>query len=292
LLQFCDNADGWYQALICFVAIAVWSGIANAQNAVYIGSDEFTTGTGTFVTFPFPTGLVTVQLKGKPLKGTKTDDTRVERTQIARFKTTGTDAGTATISILLTALSLTGNVTVGTTPSTADIALDPNNLANDTGSMTLTVTPNSNPVSGTFMSTLNVYYEATFLPAACSVTGPIFGSYTMVQQGGTWSSVPPAGAYLTVAAAANCVPTNPPTAGPVGISAEAVQHCFVASRIQLVYNPRAPWATPAGSPVEIACGIANYTGGGVRAPQRWTPEIVQCNFTGCLRLRWHYLNGG
>jgi hypothetical protein len=205
---------GTHQAVVCFVAIAAWSGIANAQNAVYIGTDEFTTGAGTNVTFPFPTGAVTVQLKGKPLKGSKTVDTRVERTQIARFKRTGTDLSSATISIMLTALSLTGNVTVGTTNCTVDITLDPNNLANDTGSMTLSVTPNSNPVSGTFSSMLNVFYEATFSPAACPVPmNPIFGSYTMVQQQGTWSSVPPSGAYLTVARPANCVPTNPPTIG-------------------------------------------------------------------------------
>lgn len=115
---------------------------------------------------------------------------------------------------MLTALSLTGDVTVGTTACVVDITLDPSNLTNDTGTMTLTVTPNSNPVSGGFSATLNVYYKATFTPSTCPVPmNPIFGNFTMVQQDGTWSSVAPAGVYLTVSEPANCAPTNPPTTG-------------------------------------------------------------------------------
>jgi len=159
---------------------------------------------------------VTVELRGKPLKGYKTVDTQVARTEIATFVKTG--AGTdpavlsATIPIQLTALSLTGKVTIGATRCTVDITLDPANLANDVGSMTLTET-STTPPSGFFSSTLNVYYEATFTPASCVPMNPIFGSYTMVQKKGTWSSVPPAGAYLTVSEPANCTPTNPPTPG-------------------------------------------------------------------------------
>jgi hypothetical protein len=215
---------GSHQAVVCFAAIVACGGIANAQNAVYIGTDEFTTAPGTNVVFPFPPGsTTTVQLKGKPLKGYKTVDTTVQRTQIAHFSTVvgihtaNPDLATATISIMLTALSLTGNVTIGSASCVVDITLDPSNLANDTGTMTLTVTPGLVPVGGTFTSILNVYYEATFTGTGCPA--PVFGSYTMVQGGGQgaeqgqWSSVAPAGAYLTVSAAATCIPDSPPSNG-------------------------------------------------------------------------------
>jgi hypothetical protein len=155
-------------AVVCFAVIAAWSGIARAQNAVYIGTDEFTTGIGTEVQFPFVTGKTT--LKGKKLDGFKAPvDSSVERQTIGVFKRltinpiSNVAESSATVTIQMTALSLTGNLTVGTTACTVDITLDPANLANDRGTMTLYETdPPPTPVGGWFDSTLNVYYEAVF----------------------------------------------------------------------------------------------------------------------------------
>jgi len=253
-------------AVLGLFAIAA-GGIASAQNGVYIGTDYFTTGTGTEVQFPFV--KTKTKLKGKPLSGFRTVDTEVAREGIALFDTAGRPATTtqlmATIPIQITALSLTGNLKVGNVDCTVDITLDPANLANDVGSMTLfESSPPPNPAGGLFNSTLNVYYEATFTPANCPVPkNPIFGSYTMVQQGGTWSSVAPAGAYLTVKEPANCTPTVPPTAGAcLGTPAQtANRHSGLAAGVTDFY------LTGAGiengpTAAHVVCGALKTAGGG------------------------------
>src|ERR1019366_4604714 len=49
---------------------------------------------------------------------------------------------------------------------------------------------------------------------------------------------------------------------PVGPAREAIQHPRVASRIQLVHQARAACSTLPGSPVEVACRVADHTGVG------------------------------
>ena len=147
---------------------------ARADITIAAGTDYLYTQPGTYYTFPSPIGVQ--PLVGNPVYAGGTD-TVVDRLQNADA-TTG-----APINTQITGLSLLGTGAY----SGLSVTLDPNNLANDTGTMSFTVTSPIvvGEISGTIVDTLNVYYVVS-IPGVAPVYGhELFTSY------GYWQ------AYLT-----------------------------------------------------------------------------------------------
>ena len=187
-------------------------GVASAQDTgeakgklttIAAGSDYLQTAPGTEASLPLNGKMVKVVLTGVPIKGPipyGNTDTIIQRTQDAVFSTAADAepdvAPTATVPITLTALNLTGTVPG---PSggqcTVTITLAPTPAS--TGSLILTKTTNT---GGTYTSSINVYFMATFSPIAPNTTcySPILSAPPCVfkQLKGSWSTVPVAGEFL------------------------------------------------------------------------------------------------
>jgi hypothetical protein len=156
-----------------------------------IGSDYFQTQTGTFATFPPPIGVV--NFMGNPV-GPGSTDTIVQRLNEPTLIPGG---GPSTVSTLLTTLSLEGTapLNIGGFHYSVFVNLDPSHLADDTG--TLLVSLNSAANGGTFSSTLNVFFDVSFLPldgGPALATLPM--NITLGSTGTPWSTTPAAGSLL------------------------------------------------------------------------------------------------
>jgi hypothetical protein len=196
------NSKARRKTLLCFstilaLTLCATTHTANAQSgpdSISIGTDYFQTQAGTWFNFGTPFGVV--DFKGVPI-GPGNTDTIVQRQKGSAL----TPGGAAvTVNTQLTNLSLesTAPLTLGTDSYNAFVTLDPANLANDTG--TLQVSLNAAGTGGTFDSTLNVYFDVTFQ----QVGGPpspiptIDGYQQLTSASPTdWSTTPPAsGAWL------------------------------------------------------------------------------------------------
>lgn len=170
--------------MLCGTAAA--SDVSVLSNSVAQGTDYFVTGPGTLINFNGAFGFGTINFQGVPV-GPGPTDTIIQRLGDAVI-------GGASIPIQMTALSLesTGPVSNGTGLYNVFLTLDPGNLANDTGSASIS----GNTTGGTFISSLNVFFELSFAPLGASpAMGPVF-SHTFLHGGGTWQPTPPPGAMI------------------------------------------------------------------------------------------------
>ena len=147
-------------------------------NSVTCGTDYFQTAAGTFDTIP---GLGVVQFKGVPF-GPGLTDTIVQRQADAVI-------GGGAIPLQITGLQLES--TNLATP--IFVSLDSANLANDTGSMTIS----GSLAGGTFTSTLNVFFDVCTTPGVNGVGcggGSLLGTgnLTLVNPGDSWGPTAPA----------------------------------------------------------------------------------------------------
>jgi hypothetical protein len=155
---------------------------ADVDDTVALGSDYFQTQAGTFDTIP---GIGVVDFMGVPF-GPGATDTIVQRQADAIIN------GPA-IPLQITGLELES--TNLATP--IFVSLDPNNLANDTGTMSIS----GSLSGGTFTSTLDVFFD---ICTAVGVDGVGCGSGTLLTTGNlvllnagdTWGPTAPTGAVL------------------------------------------------------------------------------------------------
>ncbi|MGP0065498.1 MAG: PEP-CTERM sorting domain-containing protein [Isosphaeraceae bacterium] len=152
-------------------------------DTVVLGSDYLHTEAGSY--FYFGSSIGTVDFKSNPI-GPGNTDTIVQRQADATI-------GGAAIPIQLTQLSMesVAPVVVGAVSYNVFVTLDPANLSNDTGMMTISGTA----AGGTFSSTLNVYFQAQFEPVGGGVGSTYYGMETF-NASGSWTSTPPPGAVL------------------------------------------------------------------------------------------------
>jgi hypothetical protein len=185
------NLKAQAKVALCFSAILALSFCPTAQATdIALGPDYFATQEGTQFIF----NGVTVDLVGVPI-GPGNTDTIVQRLSDAIVS----PGGVATpISIQIKALSLesTQPLSIPGVPSPVNVfvTLDPTNLANDTGQMT--ITENSTGTGGTFTSFLDVFFDVCLQPGANGVgcangTTPIAtGKEVLSNSGATWSTTP------------------------------------------------------------------------------------------------------
>jgi hypothetical protein len=214
--------------------IAVGSlGIASAQDpdanarlkTLAAGSDYLQTGAGTHATLPINGKMVKVKLTGVPIQGSTgafgNSDTIIERTQDAVFAAAAGDADpdvvVATVPITLTALSMTGTL-AGPNGGQCTVTLTLAPTPASTGTLTLSKASLA-ATQGTYTSSVNVYFNATFTPIAPNATcyPPILNASpcTFEQKGGKWSYAPLPGEFLLTAAYPN-VQANQHTGLPPG----------------------------------------------------------------------------
>lgn len=176
--------------LAAFLAATLCAASANSVVSVVtvptvvLGTDYFQTQPGTF--FNFGPGIGNVYFKGLPI-GPFSTDTIIQRQANATIN------GGA-IPIQMTALSLQSSQPVIFNGQAYEVfvTLDPAHLAQDTGTLTVLGTL----AGGTFNSTLNVYFLATFVPVGGGQNIVIPNHGTLSQTGGTWSPTPPPHAVI------------------------------------------------------------------------------------------------
>jgi PEP-CTERM motif len=174
-------------SLLTLVVVMCLSHLASAADinptgpTVALGSDYFTTQAGTHFNFGGPIG--NISFTGLPV-GPGSTDTIVQRQADAPID------GSTPIPIQLIALSLqsTAPVNVGGNFFNVFVTLDPSNLANDTGTMTIS----GNTTGGTFNSSFGVFFDAHFAPVGGGgATFDVFSNTILSQSGAQWSSTPP-----------------------------------------------------------------------------------------------------
>jgi hypothetical protein len=153
--------------------------------SVALGSDYFATQPGTH--FNFGGGIGDVNLLGLPI-GPFNTDTIIQRKADAVL-------GGAAIPIQMVALSLKSAAPVNVGGSFFDvfITLDPANLANDTGTMSIA---GNTTTGGTFSSALNVFFQAHFAPTGAGAAFDVFNQVNLISSGTAWGPTPPAGAVI------------------------------------------------------------------------------------------------
>src|SRR5882672_6564340 len=153
--------------------------------SVALGSDYFATQPGTH--FNFGGGIGDVNLLGLPI-GPLNTDTIIQRKADAVL-------GGAAIPIQMVALSLKSAAPVNVGGSFFDvfITLDPANLANDTGTMSMA---GNTTTGGTFSSALNVFFQAHFAPTGAGSAFDVFNQVNLTSSGTAWGPTAPAGAVI------------------------------------------------------------------------------------------------
>lgn len=180
------------------IAVAAIPLAANALPVVPAGTDYLQTLAGTYDTLP---GVGPVDFTGGPF-GSYGADTIVQRLSDATINAgtappnpSGTSPfpGANPISLIMTGLQLAsvGPVTIGAYTGAIFVSLDPFNLANDTGQMSVYGTSSG----GTFDSTLNVFFDVCTSLGVNGVgcdggTQLGTGNLTFYSNGAPWSSTP------------------------------------------------------------------------------------------------------
>ena len=131
--------------------------------------------------YPEADGIVYFE-GGPPCAGSA--DTRVERQADAVVSPGGT-APPIPIQIVCLSLRSISPVSLGGTFYNVFVKLDPAHLADDTG--TMTISENTDVISGTFTSSLNVYFEADFVPVSGGMSFPVFGHEIFTNPGALWA---------------------------------------------------------------------------------------------------------
>ena len=165
-------------ALACAVLLTfAFAPAYSADITIPAGTDNLYTQPGTFFDFGGSIGIV--PLVGNPIYANGTD-TIVQR-QGDADATTGTPITTQLVGLSLLG---TGNY------SNLSVTLDPNHLANDTGTMSFLVTTPITPgteIGGTITDTLDVYFQASRAGVVIATGHEHFTS------SGTWEAFLPVG---------------------------------------------------------------------------------------------------
>ena len=179
------------KAIICRKNWAILLAVAGLGICTTARADEVVLGSDFFQTVPGTTATIygmTFDLVGVPF-GPGLTDTIVERTQ--NITINGTPTGP---NIQITGLSMvTTNLT---TP--LYVSLDPANLANDTGVLTI----DGSTAGGTFATSFfDVYFEICTAPGVMGVgcgSGTVVGSPLefVMNSSGIWNPTPPPGAVI------------------------------------------------------------------------------------------------
>jgi hypothetical protein len=153
--------------------------------SVALGSEYFATQPGTH--FNFGGGIGDVNFLGLPI-GPSNTDTIIQRKADAVL-------GGAAIPIQIVGLSLKSAAPVNIGGSFFDVflTLDPTNLANDTGTMSIA---GNTTTGGTFSSGLNVFFQAHFAPTGAGAPFDVFNQINIISSGTAWGPTPPAGAVI------------------------------------------------------------------------------------------------
>jgi hypothetical protein len=156
------------------------AGVARADNFVVAGSDYFQTQPGTQFAFGPPIGLVS--FISDPIGPGATD------TIIERLGNEDLNNPTAVpLEVMALSLESAAPVNVGGMLFNVFVTLDPANLANDTG----TITIDGSPSGGTFSSLFNVYFQASFVQQGNpSNTFVVDGHTVLSQDGDPWQPTP------------------------------------------------------------------------------------------------------
>ena len=176
------------------LAFAVCIAVLLAPNAVgkniALGTDYFSTAFGTKFDFGPPIGIVYFE-GGPPCAGSA--DTMVERQADAIVSPGGT-ASPIPLQVRCLSLRTISPVQLGGTPYNVSVKLDPAHLADDTG--TMTISENTDVISGSFTSSLNVFFEADFVPVSGGMNFSVFGHTTFTNPGSPWARAFVRGAFL------------------------------------------------------------------------------------------------
>jgi PEP-CTERM motif len=172
-----------FVTLLAILALSITASGADIDPtvpSVALGSDYFATLPGTF--FNFGGGIGNVNLMGLPI-GPGNTDTIIQRKADAAL-------GGAAIPIQLVGLSLrsTAPVNVGGSFFDVFITLDPANLANDTGTMSIA---GNTTIGGTFSSALNIFFQAHFAPLGPGSAFDVFNQVNVTNSGAAWGPTPP-----------------------------------------------------------------------------------------------------
>ncbi len=153
--------------------------------SVALGSSYFATQPGTH--FNFGGGIGDVNLLGLPIGPSNTD------TIIQRKADTVLGGPAIPIQIVGFSLKSAAPVNVGGTFFDVFVTLDPFQLANDTGTMSIAGNPTA---GGTFTSALNVFFQAHFVPTVAGATFDVFSQVNLTSSGTAWGPTPPIGAAI------------------------------------------------------------------------------------------------
>jgi hypothetical protein len=185
----------WSLAVVLAALVLCTTATAQSRQTVALGSDFLQTQPGS--NFNFGPGIGVVDFMGLPLKGGQippgyqmslaATDTIVQRQADAFIN------GNA-IPIQLMALSMesTAPVNVGGSFFDVFVTLDPANLANDVGMMSIM----GSLAGGTFNSFFDVFFDAHFAPVGTGQPFDVFSSIMLSQNGAAWSPTPPANAVI------------------------------------------------------------------------------------------------
>ena len=154
--------------------------------SVALGSEYFASQPGTH--FNFGGGIGDVNFLGLPI-GPFNTDTIIQRRIVDAV------LGGPAIPIQMVGLSLRSAAPVNVGGSFFDVfvTLDPANLANDTGTMSIA---GNTTTGGTFTSALNVFFQAHFAPTGAGSAFDIFNQVHITSSGTAWGPTPPAGAVI------------------------------------------------------------------------------------------------
>jgi hypothetical protein len=188
------------------------------SGCVEMGSDFLQTTIGTKFDFGLPVG--TVEFVGSPIPGMGTTDTVVQRLADAIINGPPIPIKITQLSLVSkNPISLFGNL------YNVSVALDPANLALDTGTATIFGTKTGPPSTPTFSATtfnsnLTVFFVTHFTPIGAAPPVPdVFANVTLSQTGGIWSpcagKVPPVTLPCPAAPASSFIVSGADSPGPV-----------------------------------------------------------------------------
>jgi hypothetical protein len=153
--------------------------------SVALGSGYFASQPGT--QFNFGGGIGFVNFLGLPIGPSNTDTIIHRRADDV--------LGGPAIPIQMVGLSLRSAAPVNVGGSFFDVfvTLDPANLANDTGTMSIA---GNTTTGGTFTSALNVFFQAHFAPTGAGSAFDVFNQVHLTSSGTTWGPTPPFGTAI------------------------------------------------------------------------------------------------
>jgi len=175
MIRFTTRTLLTFLATLAVSINAIGADIDPTIPTVALGSDYFATLPGTH--YNFGGGIGNVNFMGLPI-GPFNTDAIIQRRADAPL-------GGPAIPIQIVALSLksTAPVNVGGSFFDVFITLDPANLANDTGTMSMA---GNTVTGGSFSSALNIFFQAHFQPVGGGSAFDVFNQVNVTSSGNPW----------------------------------------------------------------------------------------------------------